>query len=178
MAIRGEEQSDETAHAHTANADDFDGDVLQAIAVEQDAHRVGKRQAIDVNCLARSIKGAFLVDMEEDRWLVEQAAPSPDLFADPGEEVFADALARPRGKFLLSLSRLGVRRHRDQPLLIQSVVPDLQRAHLRIVAQVFPVSAYAIDGGGAGLRISVAIVAAGHCKADGQALDVPFPGRR
>jgi len=55
------------------------------------------------------------------------------------KHVLDDVLARRLGVRALLLLRCGVRRHRDQHLVVQLRVPDFERAHVRELAEGHPV---------------------------------------
>src|SRR5664279_4644458 len=108
--------------------------------------------------------------MEEQRWLIHQAMTSPDRGADPGKQILADVLARLRGHLLPAFSDSRVGRLINQGLYIQALIPDVQRAPLRVAAQVFPIPAHALGRGVAGLPLGMASRARGHNETDREAL--------
>ncbi|MNZ28203.1 hypothetical protein D3C78_454290 [compost metagenome] len=115
--------------------------------------------------------------MKENGGLVEQPLLAGHLGDDLGKDVLVDPLVGLVGQLLAHLSGLLVGCLLDEGVDVQARVPDLQRTHLRVVAQVFPVGAHAFHRGIAGLSSGQAIVTPGDHEAGGQALDVPLPGR-
>ncbi|MNF66394.1 hypothetical protein D3C84_481840 [compost metagenome] len=178
MVFRGKEQADEAIGTHTANADRLDGNVLEAVAVEEHPPFVRQRQPVILQGFTGSLDEALLIDMKKYRRLIDQA-PAPCHFtADLGIEVIADTHPGLCHQLLAEFLELRIGCRINDGLGIQAVIPDLQWAELRQFTQAFPVGTHTLDSGSPCLFVSDLVIARGHDKTDRQAFYIPLPGSR
>ncbi|MNL21732.1 hypothetical protein D3C87_1430350 [compost metagenome] len=143
MVFSGKKQPDKTVSTDAADTHGFDRNVFEAITIEQHPAFRGKRQSIILQCLPCPLKEVFLVDMKQNRRLIDQPSAPRHFAADLGIQIIANPHPGLGDHLFSKLFDFGSRRHIDDRLSIETVIPDLQRAQLRQLAQAFTVSTHA-----------------------------------
>ena len=156
-------------------------EIDEPVAVEQRATVFGKRLAVAPEERLHGLLGRIcdhFVWMEQRRRIVMDAGFSAVDFDEFGKDQLVAAVRGGLGDSLLD-HRLPVRRqHRQEIRFVQARVPDLQNVHLGEVFHVRAIAVGARDGGVTSVAVAQPIGSRGQHEGSGEALDVPFPGRR
>ncbi|MNI72349.1 hypothetical protein D3C73_1282850 [compost metagenome] len=113
--------------------------------------------------------------MKKNRRLIDQASPAAHFVTDLWVQVVADASPGLGHQLLTCFTVFEARRHIDERLCVEAVVPDFQRAHRRQFAHAFPVGANAFHSQTPGIFIDEAVIAGGYGKTGCQTLYIPLP---
>lgn len=116
------------------------------IAIQQ--HTAFIREALPVRLqgLLSAFLEAFVRVMKDHRRLINKAMPAAHLADDLGEEMLEDPLAGFGRHALAKLLRLGIVCHGNDGVGIEPAVPHVQRTHLAVLAQVFPIGTCDLNG--------------------------------
>ena len=114
--------------------------------------------------------------MANQRRLIDQAMPTAYHVGNLWHDLLAQPLPSLIDVFGMAFPVFGISGHVDQGVPIQPRVHRLEWTLFRKVTQPLSVGAGAADG--CSCRVGNVVLARGHCKAHGKALDIPLPGRR
>ncbi|MNP49721.1 hypothetical protein D3C76_1439270 [compost metagenome] len=89
MIFRGKEQADETIGTDAADPDRLDGNVFEAVTIEEHAPFMGQGQSIILQRHLHSLQKALFIDMKQNGRLIDQSSPSAYFATDLGIEVIA-----------------------------------------------------------------------------------------